>query len=108
MLFLRLSTCLTVSHIGLIGVETKDLPGIHDVPRIERALERCERRHAGAAFLDEISDLAGANAVLAGAGAADLMRARSTIIELGALSRYERPQPSLNDYDALLGQKVAS
>jgi len=27
---------------------------------------------------------------------------------LGALSRYERPQPSLNDYDALLGQKVAS
>jgi len=42
------------------------------------------------------------------AEAADLMRARSTIVELGALSRYERPQPSLNDYDALLGQKVAS
>ncbi len=42
------------------------------------------------------------------AEAADLVRARSTIIELGTLSRYERPQPSLNDYDALLGQKVAS
>ena len=42
------------------------------------------------------------------AEAADLIRARSTIIDLGTLSRYERPQPSLNDYDALLGQKVAS
>jgi len=42
------------------------------------------------------------------AEAADLIRARSTIIELGKLSRYERPQPSLNDYDALLDQKVAS
>lgn len=42
------------------------------------------------------------------AEAADLVRARSTILELGALSRYERPQPSLNDYDALLAQKVAS
>jgi len=42
------------------------------------------------------------------AEAADLIRARSTIIELGTLSRYERPQPSLNDYDALLAQKVAS
>ncbi len=42
------------------------------------------------------------------AEAADLARARSTIVELGALSRYERPQPSLNDYDALLAHKVAS
>jgi hypothetical protein len=42
------------------------------------------------------------------AEAADLVRARSTIIELGALSRYERPQPSLTDYDGLLGQEAAS
>jgi transposase len=42
------------------------------------------------------------------AEAADLVRARTTIVELGALSRYERPQPWLGDYDALLGQKVAS
>jgi hypothetical protein len=40
--------------------------------------------------------------------AADLVRARNTIVELGALSRYERPQPSLADYDGLLGQEVAS
>src|SRR5579863_8236708 len=40
--------------------------------------------------------------------AADLVRARSTIMELGALSRYERPQPSLTDYDGLLGQEAAS
>jgi len=41
--------------------------------------------------------------------AADLARARNTIIELGgALSRYERPKPSLADYDALLGQRAAS
>jgi hypothetical protein len=39
---------------------------------------------------------------------ADLDRARSTIVELGRLTRYERPQPSLNDYDALLGQEAAS
>jgi hypothetical protein len=39
---------------------------------------------------------------------ADLDRARSTIVELGMLARYERPQPSLNDYDALLGQEAAS
>jgi hypothetical protein len=39
---------------------------------------------------------------------ADLARARSTIIELGALSRYERPQPSLTDYDGLLGQEASS
>jgi transposase len=42
------------------------------------------------------------------AEAADLVRARSAIVELGALSRYERPQPSLSDYDRLLGQEVAS
>jgi hypothetical protein len=38
----------------------------------------------------------------------DLDRVRSTIIELGVLSRYERPQPALNDYDALLGQEAGS
>ncbi|MBE3603715.1 transposase [bacterium] len=42
------------------------------------------------------------------AEAADLVRARSTIVELGALSRYERPTPSLIDYDGLLGQEAAS
>ena len=42
------------------------------------------------------------------AEAADLARARSTIVELGALKRYERPKPSLTDYDRLLGQEAAS
>jgi hypothetical protein len=42
------------------------------------------------------------------AEAVDLVRARITILELGALSRYERPKPSLTDYDALLGQRAAS
>ena len=42
------------------------------------------------------------------AEAADLVRARSTIIELGALSRFERPQPVMTDYDGLLSQEVAS
>lgn len=39
---------------------------------------------------------------------ANLLRARSTLVELGVLSRYERAQPSLNDYDALLDQEAAS
>jgi len=42
------------------------------------------------------------------AEAADLVCARSTIMELGALSRYARPKPSLTDYDGLLGQEAAS
>ncbi len=41
------------------------------------------------------------------AGAADLTHARSTIIELGELSRFERPLPTMKDYDGLLGQEVA-
>jgi len=41
------------------------------------------------------------------AGAAELVHARSAIIELGALSRFERPLPVVTDYDGLLGQKVA-
>jgi transposase len=41
------------------------------------------------------------------AGAADLTHARSTIIELGKLSRFERPLPVMQDYDELLGQEVA-
>ena len=40
-------------------------------------------------------------------GAADLAHARSAIIELGALSRFERPLPVMTDYDGLLGQEVA-
>jgi hypothetical protein len=41
------------------------------------------------------------------AGAAELVHARSAIIELGALSRFERPLPVMTDYDGLLGQEVA-
>jgi hypothetical protein len=41
------------------------------------------------------------------AGAAELAHARSSIIELGALSRFERPLPVMTDYDGLLGQEVA-
>jgi len=40
--------------------------------------------------------------------ATSLARAPRAIAELGALERYERPQPSLNDYDALLAREVAS
>ena len=42
------------------------------------------------------------------AEAADLARARSAIIELAALARFERPLPVMTDYDGLLGQAVAS
>jgi transposase len=41
------------------------------------------------------------------AGAADLTHARSALIELGELARFERPLPRLTDYDRLLGQEVA-
>ena len=40
--------------------------------------------------------------------AADLVRARSDVMELGALSRFERPLPVIADYDGLLGQEAAS
>jgi hypothetical protein len=39
--------------------------------------------------------------------AADLARARSEIIQVGALSRFERPLPVMTDYDGLLSQEVA-
>lgn len=39
--------------------------------------------------------------------AADLTHARSELIELSALSRFERPMPVLTDYDGLLSQEVA-
>jgi len=42
------------------------------------------------------------------AGAADLTHARSAMVELGELSRFERPLPVMTDYDGLLGQEVAS
>ena len=42
------------------------------------------------------------------AGAADLAHVRSAILELGELSRFERPLPVMTDYDGLLGQEVAS
>ena len=42
------------------------------------------------------------------AGAADLAHARGAIIELGELSRFERPLPVMTDYDGLLDQEVAS
>jgi hypothetical protein len=41
------------------------------------------------------------------AGAPDLARARGALIELGELSRFERPLPVMTDYDGLLGQEVA-
>jgi transposase len=40
--------------------------------------------------------------------AADLIRARRDVIELGELSRFERPLPVMTDYDGLLGQEAAS
>lgn len=42
------------------------------------------------------------------ADAQDLVHARKAIIvELGALSRFERPLPVMTDYDGLLGREVA-
>jgi hypothetical protein len=40
--------------------------------------------------------------------AADLVRARSAMLELGELSRFERPLPVMAEYDRLLGQEAAS
>jgi hypothetical protein len=37
----------------------------------------------------------------------DLARVRSEIIQVGALSRFERPLPVMTDYDGLLSQEVA-
>ena len=42
------------------------------------------------------------------AEAADLVRARSTIVELGALSRYERPKASLADYGFAKCPKISA
>jgi hypothetical protein len=39
--------------------------------------------------------------------AVDLTHARDVLIELGELSRFERPAPVMTDYDGLLGQEVA-
>jgi transposase len=39
--------------------------------------------------------------------AADLTHARNALIELGELSRFERPAPVMTDYDRLLDQEVA-
>jgi hypothetical protein len=41
------------------------------------------------------------------AAAPDLSRVHRAIIELGKLSRFERPLPVMTDYDALLGREVA-
>ena len=38
--------------------------------------------------------------------AVDLTHAREALIELDALSRFERPLPVMTDYDGLLGQEV--
>jgi hypothetical protein len=38
--------------------------------------------------------------------AADLTHARDAIIELNALSRFERPLPLMTDYDGLLSEEV--
>ena len=39
-------------------------------------------------------------------GAADLTRTRSALIDLGELSRFERPLPVMAEYDRLLSQEV--
>jgi hypothetical protein len=39
--------------------------------------------------------------------AADLTHARSALIELGVLVRFERPLPAIADYDGLLSPEVA-
>ncbi len=39
--------------------------------------------------------------------AADLAHARSALIELGALARFERPLPAITDYDGLLSSEIA-
>jgi hypothetical protein len=36
----------------------------------------------------------------------DLTHVRDALIELGELSRFERPSPVMTDYDGLLGQAV--
>jgi transposase len=51
---------------------------------------------------------ADAAAILHLAAAQDLAHARGALIELGELSRFERPLPVMTNYDALLGQEVAS
>ena len=38
---------------------------------------------------------------------ADLTHARSTIIELAGLQQFERPLPTVTNYDGLLSQEVA-
>jgi hypothetical protein len=38
----------------------------------------------------------------------DLARAQGALVEVGALSRFERPLPVLTDYDELLDQEAAS
>ncbi len=49
-----------------------------------------------------------AAAILHLAAAEDLVYTRGALIELGELSRFERPLPVMTNYDALLGQEVAS
>ncbi|MGO9268147.1 MAG: IS21/IS408/IS1162 family transposase [Candidatus Binataceae bacterium] len=62
------------------------------------------------AAVDEAVTLGCADAVAIRhlAGAAELAHARSTLIEVGALSRFERPLPVLTAYDGLLDQAVTS
>jgi hypothetical protein len=51
---------------------------------------------------------ADAAAILHLAAAEDLVHTRGALIELGELARFERPLPAMTNYDALLGQEVAS
>jgi hypothetical protein len=37
----------------------------------------------------------------------DLVRAQDRLVEVGALSRFERPLPVLTDYDRLLDQEAS-
>src|SRR6266851_10379629 len=65
---------------------SQDLPWIHDVVRIERLLDGAHQRHRFAVFLVQELDLAHADAVLAGAGAAHRQGARhhAVVERLGA------------------------
>src|SRR5450631_4643484 len=65
---------------------SQDLPRIHDVVRVERLLDGAHQRHRLAVLLVQELDLAHADAVLAGAGAAHRQRPRHHAIvqRLGA------------------------
>jgi hypothetical protein len=71
------------------------------------APDQTVRTSAGATAVTEAIKLGCSDAAAIGhlAGAPDLLHARSAIVELGALSPFERPLPVMTNYDELLGQE---